>query len=143
MGAVVGLIFAVLFFFVILPYLIRMEGDLKVSFSFCSKKKKQDEEPKEQTVDIESDIIDEKEESLPIIEKDDFVDESDEVKRIFRPLQLLAACFGALTHGSNDVGNCIGPLVTVWYVYQNPLNYSTEGHVYAILLWGGVGISLG
>ena len=95
-----------------------MEGDLKVSFSFCSKKKKQDEEPKEQTVDIESDTIDEKEESLPIIEKDDFVDESDEVKRIFRPLQLLAACFGALTHGSNDVGNCIGPLVTVWYIYQ-------------------------
>ena len=118
MGTVVGLFFAVFFFFIILPYLIRMEGDLKVSLDFCSKKKTRDEEPKEQVLEIECELSDEKRESLPIIEKDDFVDESDEVKRIFRPLQLLAACFGALTHGSNDVGNCIGPLVTVWYIYQ-------------------------
>ena len=67
------------------------------------------------------------------------VDEEEEVKRVFRPLQLLTACFGALrysmqflfssldfgkvdsdsfSHGSNDVGNCIGPLVTVWYIYR-------------------------
>ena len=50
--------------------------------------------------------------------EEDFVDETEEVKRIFRPLQLLTACFGALSHGSNDVGNCIGPLVTVWYIFQ-------------------------
>ena len=37
------------------------------------------------------------------------IDESEQVKRVFRPLQLLTACFGALSHGSNDVGNCIGP----------------------------------
>ena len=71
-------------------------------------------------------------------------DESDEIKRIFRPLQILAACFGALTHGSNDVGNCVGPLVKIWYLYHlTHLTQSTESHMYGILLWGGIGISVG
>ena len=75
-------------------------------------------------------------------EMEEMEDEEEEVKRVFRPLQLLTACFGALrylmikcisaellkkltfklsltsSHGSNDVGNCIGPLVTVWYIYR-------------------------
>ena len=118
MGTVIGLVMAVLFFFFLLPYLIRMKGDLKVSFDLCFKKQKMEEQPKEQVVEVDCDDNVENSATLPIIEKDDFIDESDEVKRIFRPLQLLAACFGALTHGSNDVGNCIGPLVTVWYIYQ-------------------------
>ena len=74
----------------------------------------------------------EKEEEKIVMEEDE--DEVEEVKRVFRPLQLLTACFGALryfiqfehfsicafafSHGSNDVGNCIGPLVTVWYIYR-------------------------
>ena len=71
-------------------------------------------------------------------------EESDEIKRIFRPLQILAACFGALTHGSNDVGNCVGPLVKIWYLYHlTHLTQSTESHMYGILLWGGIGISVG
>jgi phosphate/sulfate permease len=116
MGSIVGLVFAVVFFFVILPYLSKVKGDLKVSFNICMKNKKN--KPKEKSVEIECEDTCENSATLPIIEKDEFIDESDEVKRIFRPLQLLAACFGALTHGSNDVGNCIGPLVTVWYIYQ-------------------------
>ena len=76
-------------------------------------------------------------------------DESAEIKRIFRPLQIFAACFGAVTHGSNDVGNCVGPLVKVWYLYHlkdlkdltSPP--STENNMYGILLWGGIGISVG
>ena len=79
-------------------------------------------------------------------------DESDEIKRIFRPLQIFAACFGALTHGSNDVGNCVGPLVKIWYLYHlYDLNQQfepnspqfTNDHMYGILLWGGIGISFG
>merc|ERR1711915_778240 len=143
MGTVIGLVMAVRFFFFLLPYLIRMKGDLKVSFDLCFKKHKMEEQPKEQVVEVDCDDNVENSPTLPIIEKDDFVDESDEVKRIFRPLQLLAACFGALTHGSNDVGNCIGPLVTVWYIYQTPINYATDIPLYGILLWGGIGISLG
>merc|ERR1712013_100960 len=82
-----------------------------------------------------------KEEQVMEVEEEE--DESEEVMRVFRPLQLLTACFGALSHGSNDVGNCIGPLVTVWYIYRQPVGYSTDQPLYGILLWGGIGISLG
>ena len=46
------------------------------------------------------------------------VQESAEVKRVFQPLQLLCACYAAINHGSNDVANCIGPLVTAWMIYK-------------------------
>ena len=71
--------------------------------------------------------------------------EHDEIKKVFRPLQVMAAAFAALNHGGNDVGNCIGPLVMVWYVYKNPLDFSNHGDGDATgwLVWGGIGISLG
>lgn len=65
------------------------------------------------------------------------------MKRVFRPLQVLAACYGALNHGANDVANCIGPLVSVWFIYQTPIAYSSDKKLYGVLLWGGLGISLG
>ena len=59
-------------------------------------------------------------------------------------LQVLAACFGALSHGSNDVGNCIGPLVTIWHIYRSPIHYDADSSpVYGVLVWGGLGIALG
>ena len=58
-------------------------------------------------------------------------------------LQVLAACFGALSHGSNDVGNCIGPLVTIWHIYRSPIHYNNDTPVYGVLAWGGLGIALG
>ena len=59
-------------------------------------------------------------------------------------LQVLAACFGALSHGSNDVGNCIGPLVTIWHIYRSPIHYDADSSpVYGVLFWGGLGIALG
>ena len=73
--------------------------------------------------------------------------EHDEVKKVFRPLQVVAAAFAALNHGGNDVGNCIGPLVMVWYIYKNPLDFSNHSGDGADatfwLIWGGIGISLG
>ena len=45
-------------------------------------------------------------------------DDGEEVMRIFRPLQVLSACTGALAHGGNDVGNCIGPLVLIYHIYE-------------------------
>ena len=45
-------------------------------------------------------------------------DESQEIKNIFRPLQVLSACTAALAHGGNDVGNAIGPLVLIWLVFE-------------------------
>ena len=47
-------------------------------------------------------------------------DESQEIKNIFRPLQVLSACTAALAHGGNDVGNAIGPLVLIWLVFEVP-----------------------
>ena len=51
-------------------------------------------------------------------EKLDNCSESDEVKRVFQPLQFLTACYAAINHGANDVANCIGPLVTAWMLYK-------------------------
>jgi phosphate/sulfate permease len=51
-------------------------------------------------------------------EENDNGDDGPEVMRIFRPLQVLSACTGALAHGGNDVGNCIGPLVLIYHIYE-------------------------
>ena len=57
--------------------------------------------------------------------------------------KILTACFGAFTHGGNDVSNAIGPLIAIWLIW-------TEGQVSqvgstppSILLFGGFGISVG
>ena len=56
------------------------------------------------------------------------VEEHPQVAAVFRPLQVVVASFAALNHGGNDVGNCIGPLVTIWFVYQvRVLHYYTVG----------------
>ena len=57
--------------------------------------------------------------------------ESAEVKRVFQPLQLLCACYAAINHGSNDVANCIGPLVTAWMIYKvcKPTYESFQGNI--------------
>ena len=58
--------------------------------------------------------------------------ESGEVKRVFQPLQFLCACYAAINHGSNDVANCIGPLVTAWMIYK----VSTTGNRHGFTLGG-------
>ena len=45
-------------------------------------------------------------------------DETQEIRNIFRPLQVISACTAALAHGGNDVGNAIGPLVLIWLVFK-------------------------
>ena len=130
LGVLVGFFSSLLYFFFLLPQLLKMKGDLRISFSVFSKKK---EKPSTEITEMMEDR-DAAEVSL---------EESDDIKRIFRPLQVLAACFGALSHGSNDVGNCIGPLVTIWHIYKSPIHYSTDTPVYGVLFWGGLGIALG
>ena len=66
-----------------------------------------------------------------------------EIRNIFRPLQFVVACFGSLNRGANDVGNCIGPLVIIWFIYNKPLEKLEENSSYIWLAWGGLGISLG
>jgi len=71
------------------------------------------------------------------------VQESAEVKRVFQPLQLLCACYAAINHGSNDVANCIGPLVTAWMIYKAPYDCGKTDDSYMILVWGAFGICFG
>ena len=49
--------------------------------------------------------------------RDSEEEENEQVRNVFRPLQVCAACFAAFNHGGNDVGNCIGPLVTIYVMY--------------------------
>uniref|UniRef100_A0A1I8J2S6 Phosphate transporter n=1 Tax=Macrostomum lignano TaxID=282301 RepID=A0A1I8J2S6_9PLAT len=64
--------------------------------------------------------------------------------RIFAWLQILTAVFGSFAHGGNDVSNAIGPLVGLWSIATtlDILSKPTMTPVH-ILLFGGVGISIG
>lgn len=88
-----------------------------------------------------------------------------EVGRLFSFLQILTATFGSFAHGGNDVrygdrrvnynfplcanfsllpwSNAIGPLVALWMIYHDGNVQQTAETPIAILLYGGVGISLG
>ena len=70
-------------------------------------------------------------------------EEAHEIKNVFRPLQFVVANFAALNHGGNDVGNCIGPLVTIWFIYKRPLDFDAGEDNLFWMAWGGLGIGLG
>jgi len=70
--------------------------------------------------------------------------ESPEITRIFRPLQVISAMTSALVHGGNDVANCIGPFVVIYYIYkEGVIEESSAKAPFSIALWGGVGIAMG
>lgn len=55
----------------------------------------------------------------------------------------MTAIFGSFAHGGNDVSNAIGPLIGLWLVYkEGVVSSDTETPIW-ILIFGGVGISLG
>jgi len=57
-----------------------------------------------------------------VLEKEDEMENSRSNRIVFSFLQILTACFGAFTHGGNDVSNAIGPLIAIWLIW-------TEGQV--------------
>ncbi|MBW4544197.1 MAG: inorganic phosphate transporter [Symplocastrum torsivum CPER-KK1] len=66
------------------------------------------------------------------------------VERQLGKFQVLSACFVAFAHGSNDVGNAIGPLAAIAYIIRTnsvPLTGFTVP--LWILILGGSGIVLG
>ncbi len=65
------------------------------------------------------------------------------VERIFGYLQVLTACYVALSHGANDVANAIGPLSAIAHVVRTgavEMSVPVPGWVLAL---GGAGIVLG
>lgn len=66
------------------------------------------------------------------------------VESIFGILQIATACYMSFAHGANDVGNAIGPLVTVWNIVKHlPITATEEQVPPLILIVGGVGIVIG
>ncbi|KAF8560778.1 hypothetical protein P879_05174 [Paragonimus westermani] len=63
--------------------------------------------------------------------------------RVFSFLQILTAVFGSFAHGGNDVSNAIGPLIGLWIVGVTQTVNSKMAIPMWILLYGGLGISIG
>ena len=80
------------------------------------------------------------------------IDEAKEIKleeedhgvaALFSFLQALTATFGSFAHGGNDVSNAIGPLIALYAIYCEGNVYQQTETPFLILLYGGVGISVG
>lgn len=81
--------------------------------------------------------------SDPVTGKRDPSEDPPEAAHLFSFLQIMTASFGSFAHGGNDVSNAIGPLIALWLIYQDGnVHQKTETPIY-ILLFGGLGISVG
>lgn len=96
----------------------------------------QDELPKE-SEDIKNDV-ESTEEPIDISRSD-----PPDTHKLFSFLQILTAVFGSFAHGGNDVSNAIGPLIGLYLVYKDGKVVSESPAPEWILLFGGVGISVG
>ncbi|XP_002160505.1 sodium-dependent phosphate transporter 2 [Hydra vulgaris] len=63
--------------------------------------------------------------------------------QLFKYLQILTATFGSFAHGGNDVSNAIGPLISLWLIYETGKVSGKAQTPIWILLFGGVGIVIG
>lgn len=61
----------------------------------------------------------------------------------FSFVQIFSCCFVAFAHGSNDVGNAIGPFAAIYSIYQNRGSSSRSRVPTWILVFGGAGIVIG
>ncbi|KAI7824299.1 phosphate transporter [Gamsiella multidivaricata] len=66
-------------------------------------------------------------------------------EQLFCTLQILTACFASFAHGSNDVANAIGPLTTIYYIWQHGMvDVTGQSPVPVwILAYGGIAIDIG
>lgn len=70
-------------------------------------------------------------------------DDQPAVGKLFSFLQILTAAFGSFAHGGNDVSNAIGPLIALYLVYQDAIADTSSDTPIWLLIYGGVGISVG
>ena len=64
-------------------------------------------------------------------------------EEIFRQIQIGTSCYVALAQGANDVANAIGPLAVIYFLVKTGSVGATVPVPIFLLLFGGVGISLG
>jgi PiT family inorganic phosphate transporter len=67
----------------------------------------------------------------------------DQVEQMASPLQVLAACFKAFSHGANDVANAIGPVAAIVAVIHTSQVTQDVSIPLWLLLAGGVGLAIG
>ena len=79
------------------------------------------------------------------IDTADTVTECPLAMQVFVFLQILTGCFGAFSHGGNDVTNAVGPLVGLYHLYEGakPSTLPATPLDMWIVAMGGGGISLG
>ena len=66
-----------------------------------------------------------------------------QVEQLASPLQVLAACFKAFSHGANDVANAIGPVAAIVAVIHTSQVTQDVSIPLWLLLAGGVGLAVG
>lgn len=74
---------------------------------------------------------------------EDVPDDRPGVGKLFSFLQIMTAAFGSFAHGGNDVSNAIGPLIALYLVYKESRIESQAQTPIWLLIFGGVGISIG
>ncbi len=65
------------------------------------------------------------------------------VERIFRRLQIMTAAYMALSIGSNDVANAVGPVAAIYSIIKTGEMGSQVAVPIWLLAFGGIGIALG
>ncbi|KRX05964.1 hypothetical protein PPERSA_01042 [Pseudocohnilembus persalinus] len=69
--------------------------------------------------------------------------EENNIGEHFKPLLIITACFVSFTHGSNDVGNAIGPLSSIYHIYQKKQSTEEIEIPFWTLILGAISFSLG
>ncbi|KAG0377600.1 hypothetical protein BGX24_005790 [Mortierella sp. AD032] len=78
------------------------------------------------------------------VDADGKADPSLDTERLFSAVQVITACFTSFAHGSNDVANAIGPLATIYYIWEHAnIDVKKAPVPVWILAFGGVAIDLG
>mmetsp|Transcript_18225 Transcript_18225/g.48405 ORF Transcript_18225/g.48405 Transcript_18225/m.48405 type:complete len:519 (+) Transcript_18225:55-1611(+) len=100
---------------------------------------------KKATKGLLAEVADYKAEDATIKEMHDLAEKFDEdAEELFRFLQVMTSSLASFAHGANDVANAIGPLSTIYYIWQNaeipPKKVEVE---LWILAYGGIGIDVG
>jgi len=100
---------------------------------------------KKATKGLLAEVADYKAEDATIKEMHDLAEKFDEdAEELFRFLQVMTSSLASFAHGANDVANAIGPLSTIYYIWQNaeipPKKVQVE---LWILAYGGIGIDVG